>query len=313
MRVVLSADDNYARHLTATIESTIANSKSKLDFVILYTTLDESTRSIIINHFYNRVNSMQCIQVSSEALATIPLPDKNSYFSISTYLRVFAPIVLPEDDMILYLDSDMIVRDDITHLMEAPSRMALEYPVYAVEEIYHHIKGFENYHMKIVGSNTIPLFNAGLLIMNLQYWRCTNLLDKILHSIGSSSEPFAFVDQDALNMVIKGNFGVLPVKWNMGDTQFNPIFLGESKCYTRNEILTAISNPSLIHYTWIYKPWKYLCRHPYKEEYWKYRYLTPWKIREEEGKTYLNVIKKNSPSWLKIIVSNMARLIDEIF
>ncbi len=307
MKIVLCADDNYAKHMATTMVSVIANCPVKLEFVILYVSMSSETITQLEQFFESKVASLQFIYVSQDKLNNIPLPDASSYFSISTYLRLFAPAFLPDEESVLYLDSDMIIRDDISKLMNLNIVKELEQPLYAVEEMYTHLKGLENYQLTLGVSLDSPLLNGGLLIFNIKQWLKNDYLGAVLKYIESQKKSPVFVDQDALNAVFNGKWAALPVKWNMGDTQFNAFCRDKFKCYTVEEVESAKDNPSLIHFTWILKPWKYRCKHPYKSEYWKYRKMTPWSERKEEGKTFASIIKKHTPLFVKRTIANFRK------
>lgn len=302
MKIVLCSDDNYAKHMASTMESIIVNSSKKHDFVVLWTTLKYEIRQALLLHFQSKVNSIQFIELKAEMLSEIPKPKIESHFSISAYLRIFIPLVLPNEDKVLYIDSDMIVREDIIELMTAPEVINGNYGVYAVEEVYDYIASLKGYKMKIVGDMSIPLLNSGLLIIDIIKWREEDYIRKMMFYIENNPTLLEFVDQDALNNVFKGNFGAIHPRWNMGDIQFNPVFKGMSICYTSQQIDDAILKPAVIHFTWKHKPWKYLCNHKYKKEYWKYRRLTPWNDYRLEDKTLRNMFRKHTPSFfLKLV------------
>jgi lipopolysaccharide biosynthesis glycosyltransferase len=291
MKIVLCTDDNYAKHAAATIDSIVAHGGRHLDFVILYISLSGGTIETLKNYFQEKTNSFEFIPVDGKMLSNLP---KGSFghISLSTYLRIFIPQALPNDRMALYLDCDMIVRDDIAKLMNADILKTTRKPVYAVEELYAHLPEYAGHKKELGIEDDSPIFNAGMQILDLELWRRNDYISRIMEYIEKNRDILYFSDQDTLNGVFKDDWAPLPVRWNMGDTQFNPACRDRFICYSAAEIEEAAADPALIHFTWIYKPWKYVCRHPYKAEYWTYRRTGPYPTTKQEGLTLKNILRK---------------------
>ena len=54
--------------------------------------------------------------------------------------------------------------------------------------------------------------------------------------------------------------------------------------YTKEELIESCQHPVMIHYLTAFynRPWFTPCTHPYKEEYFKYKYISPWKDMKEK-------------------------------
>jgi len=311
MRILLTFDDNYAPHAAVTVESILRNTSIKPDFAIMYfeEKLTQATREILLLHFENRVNSIKFYPVGDQIknyLSQVDIPD---YLSHDTFLRLFSANILKDDDVILYLDVDIIVYGDIECLMNSAD---LNYVINAVAEHYPspRIKELESKAFKtekerislnqeVVLMNRkklidmlpdTPYFNGGVMIINLKKWREEQILDRCLQFF-STHKVLPCADQDVLNGIFNGNFGKLPLCWNI-----HPYIktLNEYTCrYTKEELKEAVEYPKIIHFT-DYKAWNYLYENKFEKElYWKYRAATPWPQRKEQGKNLKNIFFVN--------------------
>ena len=197
------------------------------------------------------------------------------HVSIATYYRLFLTEVLPQNlHKILYLDGDMIVRHSLSDLWNYDLDGC---PLGAVHDMAEPLNaqrlGIENY------------FNAGTLLINLDFWREHHCLSKFYDFLAQRGNEIVLHDQDVLNVVFDGQVRWLPLTYNFQNgfilaqphKQYNPLLQGE--------IDACKNNPAIIHYTIYNKPWNVACFHPYREEWRKYQRQTQWKdYRYDEPK-----------------------------
>ena len=115
--IFFTTDDNYIPFLTVSIYSLIKNSsiKNYYKIYILNTGLSQSSIKSINNlkrpHVeFNFVNVTDRVNYISNELHT------RDYYSKTTYFRLFIPNMFPEYDKALYLDSDIVLLDDVAKL-----------------------------------------------------------------------------------------------------------------------------------------------------------------------------------------------------
>ena len=123
---------------------------------------------------------------------------------------------------------------------------------------------------------SLGYFNAGVLLINLKYWRQYNLLQEFIEFATKYPERIKFHDQDILNYVLRNNKKKLSLKYNVQDGFFKKV--PNISWEYEDELMEAINNPYVIHFTCggINKPWCKGCNVPYKEQFFKYRNLTKW-------------------------------------
>ena len=318
MRILLTFDTNYAPHAATVMESIIRNCPEKLDFVIIYYDLNQATQNILALHFAEKVKSLEFVQMDEEKLKNIVENIKAiEHLSLNTYLRLFATILFPDDDYVIYLDSDIIVCDNILKILD---KVDLSKPICAVTEYdpdykLHDLSNisigkptqdpwiiealwYRTYH-DLEMAQDARYFNAGVMIINLDYWRKNKITEKAIDFMTENPEKIIYADQDALNAVINGNYFSLDLRWN-----FIPLSLSIFSNYAVNILKEAIKNPAIVHVAGPNKPWKYLCDTQYQNMYRIYRKYTPWFKIEYKDKTVKNILKK-------YLVRNIEKLIGE--
>jgi lipopolysaccharide biosynthesis glycosyltransferase len=116
-----------------------------------------------------------------------------SHLTRATYIRLFFPQLFPELERIMYLDTDVLVLEDITGD--------------AVQDFKQDIA--------VVPDTGGKELNAGVMILDLEKIRQSGLFQKALDWVRSHRENIRFCDQDALRAVVKKNFHVLPQSLNV--------------------------------------------------------------------------------------------------
>lgn len=118
--------------------------------------------------------------------------------SIETFYRILAIELLPKEmDRILHLDVDLIVRGDITGLYGTDlTGKAFS----ACEDIFGILNGFHKankFRMNIPDNYTY--FNAGVLLMNLDFLREHNASEVMLERVYIDNDRYEYNDQDVMN------------------------------------------------------------------------------------------------------------------
>ena len=198
----MAGDDNYMHHFAVAATSCIVNTEMPITLWALFNDVSDGNK----RKFKKTVESLKkntvlnIIDLDPEKLAGL---QRDKYISTATYLRLFIPDLLPKDiDKVLYLDTDIIVYRDISDLWNIDIS---DYPIGAVTDPI-----LKKYHREYDIPESTPLFNAGILVMNLKKWREKDLGKKALdYSVKTGHN-----DQIALNKLIGGNYFELDPRWN---------------------------------------------------------------------------------------------------
>lgn len=214
--------------------------------------------------------------------------------SLSTYSRLFIPNVLPKDvDYVLYIDCDTIINGSLWKLLNTNIE---NYGIAGVEDAID-----PKEKEKIGLPNSIRYINAGVLLINVKYWRTHKLFNKYVEFIGKYKGKVPFLDQGIINGTISERL-ILPLKYNVQ----SPIFAIHSYkrllryfnldvYYTESEFAECRKKPTIIHFTSFYmgRPWIKGCRHPYKRDYDKYLKLSNVNIEKWDSNDSIIVGFKN--------------------
>ena len=174
--------------------------------------------------------------------------DVRDYYTITTYYRLFLPNLFPLLSKGLYLDSDIVLCDDVAKLYftELGDNLVGAVPDASVQLFDE----FSNYVEKVLEVDHTKYFNAGILLMNFKKLREFNLEKKFISLIKKVTFKVA-QDQDVLNYLCKDRVTYLDPRWNV-------MPLGKK-----------LEDPFLIHYNLMFKPWN-LKDIMYEEEFFKY-------------------------------------------
>ena len=161
--------------------------------------------------------------------------------------RLLLPELLPEYDKILYLDCDIIVRQDVgklyreTDLGENWMGVVFEAPIEQQAERF-----------QALGCDPTRYFNSGFLLMNLAQMRKDGVTEKLLEAC---RVPYLeFPDQDALNQVCQSHVLPLSPLYDSIRTFFIMKYKPDFVRQYSEELWDAVQREGTIHYTGG-KPW----------------------------------------------------------
>jgi len=202
------------------------------------------------------------------------------FISKTTYARFKLPYILRHLDKCIYLDSDIVVRKDISEMWSIDIK---NYYLGAVEEPSGKIR-----NMELQIPQLSSYFNNGILLLNLKKLREFGFKKKA-YDYMQDHPHLLYGDQDVFNALFHDNWLPLPMKWNLTTSMYLTKKLLHYTCYPDNEISAALKNPAIVHYTQEKKPDSVLCQHPFRGDYIIYRSLTSWKddgLKDQNVKSY---------------------------
>ncbi len=119
-------------------------------------------------------------------------------------LKFWLPELLPELDKVLYLDGDIIVKNDITELY-----MLNVEPYYAA--VVKDMLVYRNNHIQEIGVSNY--FNSGVMLLNLKKLRKDKVREKLLEA-KKKDDICEYMDQDAFNVVFDNEVLFIHPKYN---------------------------------------------------------------------------------------------------
>jgi lipopolysaccharide biosynthesis glycosyltransferase len=168
----------------------------------------------------------------------------------------------------LYLDTDIILRDDVAKLysMDLGGNILGAVPDYNNKNFSEKLGLKQNFHY----------FNSGVLLIATRLWQSNRITEELIKINNSIGKDLGYVDQDAFNIVFS-NFGYknLGIRWNF---PFNPnlipfrffrYFFAYRHVTNFREILYFFKNPSLMHFIGSPKPSEVSIDHKRYREFYK--------------------------------------------
>ncbi len=274
MNIVLSTDDNYAQHCAVTITS-ICQHNRDVKLYIVTDGLCEENQKILQSVVFGG-GEIHFLYVDKEKIRKdfpMPVNTEISHISLATYYRLFLAELVPVDvEKILYLDCDMIVRDSLDELWNKD----VEGKALAACYLNNAFGRVKNVYQKLGYSEEYKYFNAGMLLINLRYWREHDVQRRFLEYVEKNYENIVYQDQDILNAVCHKEVLHVEPSFNM-DLAYISEDEAENYDVPFEELKRYFFNPVIVHFVSRPKPWEYGCSHPYCEEYFKYLDMTPYK------------------------------------
>ena len=188
-------------------------------------------------------------------------------FPVETAFNILAPqSIFSECDRVLYLDADMVVRKDLSELFS----MELSTPLAAVCDAHISLMGIPSMWRPWREESVEPLapyLNTGTMLIDVKAWNASQMTEAVVHLLRTYSMPC--VDQDALNLVLRGSFDRLPPTFNSMPYHYFKLLRNADLVESSSDIVTAMNDPSIIHFhrSFFGKPWNIGCWHPWTGEW----------------------------------------------
>lgn len=253
--VFFTADETYAPFLATAICSAIENASSERNY-----------RAIILHDGISSATLERIVALETENFKITPiamsakfdfLDDRMSnrlrcdYFTLTIYFRLFIPTMFRDISRAVYVDSDVVITDDIAKLYDTDIGDCL---IGACRDLsISDIPPLVAYTENAVGVKGDEYINSGVLLMNLEALRECDMEGRFLELLNTYHFDTVAPDQDYLNAMCNGKIHYLPPEWDAMPNDAKP----------------PLEKPSLIHYNLFSKPW---CRDgvQYGNDFWKY-------------------------------------------
>ena len=256
--VALATDENYLPYLKVAINSAIARSPgSNLDIIVLHADIPEGAILDFTAGYAGVGNaSVRFVDISDE-LETSGLSDykQTARLPLSSCYRLLLPRILPAYDKVVYIDVDVAVCRDLGELYSTDVGGC--WFAAAKDVVYNTKPEYVSWAEKWGFAEWDGYVNTGVLVMNLERFRCEPVLDRLKEIVFEAAKWNC--DQDALNFVCKGAIAPLDPRWN--------VQLGD---YCLEKQISLIGEEMWIaHYTARQKPWAYPARR-YSHLWWRH-------------------------------------------
>lgn len=304
INVVFICDDNYVMPTIVAITSLIDTTKfekKRLNIQILTFNLSSHNVQLLLGLNKNEHISVEIYDQTSNInyRNKVEVISQKSHVTPTALLKFEIPNILPKTvEKTLYLDSDVIVKRDITSLYEydiSKDMLAACYDYWKCQMLF-----FE--YSDSIG---IPdfYFNSGVLLINVKKWRDDNISEilwqKKIDMLKNPENKSFLMDQDVLNNILAKKCVKLPFKYNC-----NPRFISNYHLDVFNEVYGTkyqsaeeiYDDAVVIHYVGKEdKPWTYIdgkCRNIWDKYYVQAGYEIQNLNRKRNIPNIRNIIEK---------------------
>ena len=273
IHLALSTDGRYLKHCAVTLTSVFENNgPAALHVHLIGPDLSEGDRAVHRDIVEKRYGHAITFYSPSAKLLEKCRVKEGTWISLVTYYRIFLGSILPpEIEKILYLDCDMIVTGDLRPLWDIDISGVT---VAAVEDMWGaRPENYERLHYPA----EYGYFNAGLLLMNIARMRSTDFERRAVEYLGEHVDEFTMYDQDLLNAMLHTDKLFIAERWNVQDGFLRRRRATRMTPRALEHLDSEIANAVVVHYTGSKKPWHYKSVHPWRDLYYRYLDLTPWR------------------------------------
>lgn len=201
--LVFICDNNYVMPTIVAITSIELNKKENTNyqFIIITAGISEENKQLFSKLSDTGIN-IKLLPVTGDKYKAI---NAKTYVTTTSLYKFDLPELLKEYDKVLYLDGDIIVRGDLSDILNTDLTglyAATVKDMYVMGDSKEHINlGLDNY------------FNAGIMLLNLSEMRKNNITQLLLKAKKDNAS-LKYMDQDAFNIVFTGKVKFLPPEYN---------------------------------------------------------------------------------------------------
>ena len=281
MNVAYSCNDYYIPQTGISMISLFENNKDVKDICVYLVSKDVSEDNVKVLREIAEKYNRQFVVVSFDDIA-YDLNLTNTGRHIATvYTKIFFSRIEGVDKMI-YFDSDTVVVGSLKDLWDC---------------------NLDGCYMGVVGTNPTKywkelglqrgdrFFNDGMAIVNVDFCRKNDLIGQVLKVVDKFNGNPPTLSEGVLNKVCYGKVKYISLKYNLMAgilylCNLDVKYVSRYLHYSEEELIESCQRPVVIHYLTAFynRPWFTPCTHPYKDEYIKYKALSPWKDVKPEYK-----------------------------
>lgn len=277
--IVFAPDNKYCKYFAVALKSLILNmdSSEQYDVVVLASDFDDKNL-YLLNQILTPNISLRFFDIDAYVKNTCSVQLKTmEYWSASMYYRIFIPLIMPEYERVIYLDSDICVHKSLSELLNLSfDGKELLSVIDTVSPIIDYRQTRKEHFINELGlKNPHDYFNSGMLVFNIPLINKEKYIEKCFDVL--KTKILQFPDQDLLNVVFEGKVKLIDCKFN---SQYSYLIF-EAKTLDllsdvyRENYLNGFYNPVIVHFTSFRKPW----HSPLEKNahiFWQYARQTPF-------------------------------------
>lgn len=292
--IFLTIDNGYAPYLAVALNSAIKNCNPNRNYtaIVLYEGLTEENikkiKSLETDNFKILLEEMHANFDALDDRMSNRL--RCDYFTLTIYFRLFIPTMFTEYDKAIYIDSDVVLTNDIAKLFDID--IGDNYIGACNDLSIADIPQLVAYTENAIGVKKTEYINSGVLLMNLKKMRDNNFEEHFLNLLNTYHFDSIAPDQDYINAICNGKIYYLDESWDA----------------MPNDNRKPLEKTNLIHYNLFSKPWCY-DNVQYGDIFWQYASDSGFldEIKEFK-KNYTDEQKKSDTDCLELLVRRGAEI-----
>lgn len=179
----------------------------------------------------------------------------------------------------IYLDGDILVRDDLGPLWERPmnGNIALGVPDFRSPTVAQRLSLRDAYLEDLGLPSDTVYCNTGMMVIDLTASREEEVGPQCIEFVRKYGHLVEYADQDALNGVIAGRWKVLDPTWQVALSALHYYgFPNHESSENRREQARLKRKAKIVHYSGASKPRHFLYRRSLSAEFFDYFVETGW-------------------------------------
>lgn len=214
INIMMATNETYVVPTSVTIKSIRKSSVNPVCVYVLYSELSEKSIGFLENLSAAKVK-VKCVYISLTFFDSLPTRD---YYTKEIYYRLFGYMVLPENiDRIIWLDGDIIVREDLAEFYQYPMDTQYFVAVHDEGSLYNK----EKYHVRLGMDENIKYVQSGVMLFNLKQIRSEGTLaDDVRNFITVTKLKLYYPDQDLINVLYGDNGKLIVISESYRYNQF---------------------------------------------------------------------------------------------
>lgn len=294
-KIFTAADGNYSLQAQVLALSLAKTQDTNTTLIVLGN--GWSTRDVkVLSDLQSDKLSIELHQIESSLFKDVKLSNK---FPLATAYNILAPrYFFSDDERLLYVDADTIVREPLDELFDTPIENGLGACLDAHIGWVASPSMWRPWREEGLSPNS-PYLNTGVLLIDPKRWNSRELTEKTLAFLKKYELPC--VDQDALNFALRGEFTELPPKFNSMPYHILAGFRNIDLVTDQSEIETALRNPVIVHFhrSFLGKPWEFGCIHPARRAWQTLAYEVNPKWRRKID--IVGFARRQAATWAKML------------
>ena len=245
--LVFAADRSYFPFVAVAMESLYESAHHAASIRVHLISADLTrTSQNAFQGIARRYGGSFCCYALGDIRSALGLDDLTPHF-----YRLFIPYLLPSlVDRYIYLDSDLIILDDLGELFDLDLAGALV--AAAIDYLPTIADGITNYRaLGLAGDD--PYFNSGVLVVDRHAWMKMDVVRRVVDVTRANADHldargrFHQYDQYGLNVALHDRWRVMARRWNYGSE------------------LPFDSKVAIVHFNGHGKPWSPTCTDEYRQ------------------------------------------------